>query len=144
MTSSVLGPETACWLLAASASVPRVPAHPWALADAVAHLAERVDDTGPLGAATRQFRQQPWKADQLTRAAVWRLVAVGRMKQTGSGWHAGHEIPSAEREVARQLLTSLPRAEQRAVASAAQRLVAMVTIWSKNPIADEPGASATI
>jgi hypothetical protein len=56
MTSAVLGPETACWLLAASASVPCVPAHPWALADAVAHLAERVDDTGPLGAATRQFR----------------------------------------------------------------------------------------
>ena len=144
MTPSVLGPETACWLISATADVPRVPGHPWALADAVMDLSRRVHDGGPLGSATRPFRQQPWKADQLTQDAVWRLVAAGRMIQAGSGWHAGHEVPRAEREDAGRVLGSLPRAEQRAVIVAAQRLVAMATIWSKNPVADGPARFSTV
>ncbi len=144
MSTSVLGLETACWLVAANADVPRLPGQPWALTDAVVHLARRVDDAGPLGPATRPLRQCPRQADQLTQTAVWALVAAGRMSQAGSGWYAGHELSRKERNDAACLLRSLPLVEQRAVAAAAHRLVATTTIWSKKPVAERPVRTATV
>ena len=90
------------------------------------------------------IRQRPRMADQLARDATRRLVAIGRLVPAGSGWHAGYEVSAEVNHSAAQLFDSLPADDQRVLDDATQRLVAMVTIWSKNPCADSSARSATI
>jgi hypothetical protein len=140
----VIGTETLCLLLTARAPVQRVPAQPWALSDALSHVARNVDKAGPLGQPTRIVRQRSSNADEIVRRATRHLVAMGSLVPRGTGWHAGYEVPPEARDSAIRLFQALSPADQDALDTGVQRLVAMVTIWSKNPRADEPPRSVTV
>jgi hypothetical protein len=134
--------DTLCLLLAALADVPRLPAQPWAMSDALSYVQRRASDSGQLRSAVRAIGQSPF-VEHTAREATRRLVATGKIIQAGSGWHAGYEVDPSAADFATHFFDSLPPQDQRVVRAAAQRLVAMTTIWSKNSLAEGSARSAT-
>lgn len=123
--------ETAVWLLVALAEVPRVPALPWALADAVAHLAKAAP-RGAFAGVAAELPAHPAGAEPRVGCALLALGSSGRLVPRGRGWEAGWEPAVGGRQRARALAAGLDAADRAAVLAAAQRLTAMTTIWSKN------------
>jgi len=132
-----------CMLLTALVRAPRLPAQPWALTDAISYVALHANETSLLGPPTRAIRKRSRLAEQVARDATRHLVATGRLVPAGSGWYAGYEVPAPVRDSAARLFDSLPADDQRVLEDAAQRLVAMTTIWSKKSRADGSARSVT-
>jgi hypothetical protein len=131
-STTLLRTDNVCLLLAALAQVPRVPAQPWAMADAMSYVARHANEAGPLGPPMKIIRQRSRMTDQLVREAIQELVAAGSFVVCGAGWHAGYEVTESAKESAKQLFDTLSAEDQRVLTAAVQRLVAMATIWSKN------------
>lgn len=143
-TPASVGTDSVVLLLTTLARVPRLPAHSWALSDAMSYVATHADGAGPLGRASKGIEQPPGMIEQLTRQATRHLVASGALRTSGRGWHAGYEVPDQTKHIAAELFDSLPPDDRRVLGAAAQRLVAMATIWSKNSRADLSSRSGTI
>lgn len=120
--------EALSWLIIDLAGVSRVPAQPWALADALIHVACHARESALLTDEVRQARGQ--RADRLAQRAVTRLATAGVLSPAGVGWDAGYDVVHQDDHVRRQLEV-LPGEDREVVAQAAQRLVAACTIWSK-------------
>jgi hypothetical protein len=135
--------DSLCLLIAVEARVERLPAQPWAMADAVSYAARHAEGSGSLSWLARVVTKRPGTVDNLTREAVQRLVISGELMPAGHGWHAGYEVTSQAQESARRQLAALPVRDQRVIEAASHRLVAMATIWSKNAVASRVPRSAT-
>lgn len=122
-------------LVAAVAQVERLPAQPWAMADAMSYVARHAPGGGSLSWFAKITNKRPGAADKLTRDAVRQLVTAGDLLPVGHGWHAGYEITGRAHESAMHVLESLPSHDQDVIEAAGQRLVAMATIWSKKAVA---------
>jgi hypothetical protein len=132
MAASTFAPETVLWLLIARAQVKRIPAQPWVLADAVRFMINNADEGGPLSRAAKGFAEGGETLERGVRDGTRRLVATKVLNPEGSGWSAGLAMPAAKVVEAKRCLESLSRADELVLRVASQRVVAMVTIWSKN------------
>lgn len=141
MLVTVLNPQTVCWLLVESGGR-RVPALPWALGDALLHVARRAPADGSLARAA--LPRTTAAAEAAAHHAMRRLVELGAVSPAGSGWYAGFEPVADRRHQLDQLRGCLSGADRRVMREAAQRLVAMATIWSKKPVTSLPRGAATI
>jgi hypothetical protein len=132
-----------CLLITAAAQVERLPAQPWAMADAVSYVARHASGSGSLSWLAKIITKRPGAADKLAREAIRQLVVTGNLVPVGQGWHAGYEATSRAQESAAHLLDSLLARDRYTIEAASQRLVAMATIWSKNAVASRSPRSAT-
>jgi hypothetical protein len=139
----LIATDTLYSLIAAVAQVERLPAQPWAMADAMSYVARHAPGSGSLSWLAKIINKRPGAVDKLAREAVQQLVIAGDLVPVGHGWHAGYEVSGRAHESAMHVLESLPAHDQDVIEAAGQRLVAMATIWSKKAVASRLPRSAT-
>jgi hypothetical protein len=134
-------------LLLAAAKAPRVPARCWPLEIALERLAVEMPKDSALSHRLTRWTRTTSDAgrtfagiDSLLRD----LALRGTVRVEGAGWDAGYRLTERALAEARALIGALSSSERRALQRAAQRLVASLSIWSKNSLDERPTGSSTI
>jgi hypothetical protein len=145
MSRTALTSEAVVGVLCAAAGLSRLPARHWPLDAALEELAERVDARGDIGLALARMPRTSGAGDRFPRIRplLRQLVTLGLLVPYGSGSDAGFVIEGTWAEANAALLASLAESDRRALGEVAQRLCAMVTMASKNPVANGLAGSGT-
>jgi hypothetical protein len=130
----------------AAAGPVRVPARCWPMQIALAVLDTQVP---AIGRVDRVLGEWPESVSSHGRhrnnvdSILRDLAIAGLLSVEGRGWDAGYRPSAAWLAQGAAALASLTRSERAAVRLAAQKLIASLTIWSKNSVTCVPDRSVT-
>jgi hypothetical protein len=137
MTEILLTQTTFVGLLVDEAELPKIPAELWPLEGAIELLAEQASGGRLAFAAQRWLAPRPGPRGRVSGLARWTREAsrAGLLEAEGEGWSAGYRPAESWLSGVEALRDQLDSGEREALAYGAQRLVAMVTMLSKNAVA---------
>lgn len=138
MTAPIVTPRSLVAMLWAHSHVDRMPVDGWPVEAAIEALAQDVEVLPVLGPAVRELLSPIPRADRRVvgiRGVLREAAAAGDLVPEGQGGAASYRATEAWLSRHSELIGHLSQGEQEALDEAAQRLVAMATIWSKRWVA---------